>query len=121
MVDSLGLREMRNGWKAGHISNLDQAGYVTARHYEGLGGVYITNARTLAGATSDFKYVELRRVMDKACRLVRATGLRSEHNEATEEGLAGLKADCQHPLDLMRANREIRAGIVEIPQGPDKS
>ena len=57
--------------------------------------------------------------MDKACRLVRAAGLMSEHNEATDEGLAGLKADCQHPLDLMRANKEIKAGLVEIPEGQD--
>lgn len=88
----------------GHIVLLDATGkFITVRRYTGLSGVYITNGRMKVDDTSDFRWVEWRRVMDKACREVRLAALRSVHKEATPEGLKALQADCQQPLNIMKA------------------
>jgi hypothetical protein len=104
----------------GHIEQLDVTGrFVTVRRIEGLSGLYPTNGRMLVDETSDYRWVEWRRVMDKACREVRLAGLRSLHLEATEAGLKALTADLQAPLNRMAAAGEIVAGSVAIPPGQD--
>jgi len=92
---------------------------VTFRKFEGLAGVYVTNGRMKANATSDFRYVEWRRVMDKACREVRVAGLKSMHREATDTGVEALRSDLQQVLDVMRGNAEIVSGRIVIPEGQD--
>ena len=111
--------DLPEGWTSAHIQSLDMAHYVTVRRFEGKPGLYITNARMMTDDTSDYKYAELRRVMDKACRVVRSAGLDSEHDEASLEGIQGLKADCQYPLDLMKAAKEVLDAKVEIPPAQD--
>jgi hypothetical protein len=103
----------------GHALLLDAAHYTTFRKFESLSGVYVTNARMAVDDTSDFRWVEYRRVMDKACREVRLAGLKSEHREADQAGLEALKTDCEKPLRTMVAAGEISAGSVLIPDGQD--
>lgn len=50
---------------------LDGLGFSTTRTITGLLGFYFTAGRMLAGPTSDFRFVQHRRIMDEACRLVR--------------------------------------------------
>lgn len=54
---------------------LDAARFVTARTFPGVAGYFITNGNMMAGAGSDFSLVQRRRVMDVACRVVRAAEL----------------------------------------------
>jgi hypothetical protein len=103
----------------GHIFALDGAGYITARRYEGLNGFYATEFRLMAEDTSDYQFGEYRRVMDKACKLVRVAGLKFKNAEATEEGLAALTAYLQQPLNIMQGDREIEKGSIAIPPNQD--
>jgi hypothetical protein len=111
------------GINDGHILALDEAGFITFRQYIGLSGFYITNGRIAAPVTSDFRYVELRRPMDKACGLVRTAALRFEHAEIDptnmEKGLAALEAQLSAPLDIMVGAGEIARGRVVIPRDQD--
>ena len=107
------------GINDGHIKSLDDARFITFRQYVGQAGFYVTNGRMMAPATSDFRYVEARRVMDKACALVRTAALRFEHAEATNEGLNALQAQLSHPLEIMAGAGEIVQGQVVIPAGQD--
>ncbi|MFZ5591414.1 MAG: DUF2586 family protein, partial [Bacillota bacterium] len=102
-----------------HILALDQARYVTFRQYIGEAGFYVTNGRMMAPETSDFRYVELRRAMDKACSQVRTAALRHEHGEATEAGIEALEGDLTAPLDIMIGAGEIADGRVIIPKDQD--
>ena len=87
-----------------HLAALDEAGYITFRHYIGLNGIYITNGRIASAPDSDFRYVELRRVMDKACAEVRKAALtfmQAEIDPMQQETLAALEAQLANPLDEM--------------------
>lgn len=43
--------------------------YITLRTFPGKAGFYITDGRMLAGAGSDFLFMQFRRLMDRACAL----------------------------------------------------
>lgn len=51
---------------------LDAARFTTMRTFIGFAGYYITNGNMMAPAGSDFGLVQYRRVMDRACQVVRA-------------------------------------------------
>lgn len=51
---------------------LDEARFTTARTHIGRPGYYLTNGRMMAPGGSDYTYVQNRRVMDRACQVVRA-------------------------------------------------
>lgn len=55
---------------------LDAARFVTARTFPGAVGYFITRGMMMAPSGSDFSRVTRRRVMDIACRVVRAAELR---------------------------------------------
>lgn len=108
------------GINEGHIGLLDTVGkFITFRAFEGMPGLYITNARMMVADTSDFRWVVWRRVMDKACREVRLAGLRSLFGDADEAGLAALKDALEQPLARMKSAREINAFTVTIPGNQD--
>lgn len=113
------VKLLPEGLNDAHILALDEARYVTFRQFIGLEGFYVTNGRMMAPETSDFRYVELRRVMDKACALVRTAALRHVHGEATPAGIDALEADLTAPLDIMVGAGEIQAGRVVIPRDQD--
>lgn len=48
---------------------LSDARFTTLRTYAGVPGYYITDGRLLCGPTSDFRFWQLGRVMDTACRV----------------------------------------------------
>lgn len=103
----------------GFIAQLDTAGFITLRKWEGLSGAYITNGRMLVDETSDFRWLEYRRVMDRACRLARLAGLRSAHDEGDVSGLKALESDMQGPLDGMVGARLCAAAKVTVPVNQD--
>lgn len=101
---------------------LDAFGFVTFRSYIGLKGAYVTNGRTFAGVTSDYQYVEQRRVMDKACRLVRIAGLRFEQENLRitpdgtidERDVQAVELYLANPLEQMVNEGELSLGAVTI-------
>jgi hypothetical protein len=117
------LKLAPDGINEGHILALDQAGFITFRQYVGLSGFYITNGRIAAESISDFRYVELRRPMDKACTLVRNAALRFEHAEIDPANMSvsvrALEAALSEPLDIMVGDGEIAQGRVVIPLDQD--
>ena len=54
---------------------LDAARFCTLRTHLGLQGFYVTSGRMMAAAGSDYDLVPNRRVIDKACRIARASAL----------------------------------------------
>lgn len=116
-----------DGWMAVQ-SALEEAGYLTAKKYAGLDGVYWGDSRTLADATSDYRYEEVLRTVFKAVRKGRIAGLKSMYDEAGDPllvngaaGLAYLKANIENALDGMvgALPPELAAYVVTIPSGQD--
>ena len=112
-----------DGINDGHIEALKNAGYVTARKIIGLTGIYVTSGQMMSEAGSDFNLVERRRVMDKACRQVRAAQLFYVNDvvkvgaDGSPEGLEMLIAQSENPLKIMVTDEEISDGYVIIPEG----
>ena len=111
------------GINDGHIEALKNAGYVTARQIIGVSGIYITSGQMMSAAGSDYDIVERRRVMDKACRQVRAAQLFWTNDavkigkDGSPEGIEMLLAQSKSPLDNMVTAGEISSGSVEMPSG----
>ncbi len=116
-----------DGW-ATVQSTIEDAGYVTAKKYAGLDGVYWGDSRTLADSSSDFQYEEVLRTVFKAVRKGRIAGLKSMYDEAGDPqlgnnaaGLAYLKANIENALDAMVAANppELASYVVNVPSGQD--
>jgi hypothetical protein len=112
-----------DGINDGHIETLKNAGYVTARTFPGLNGIYITSGQMMSEAGSDFDLVERRRVMDKACRQVYTAQLPSVNDaikigkDGSPEGIKMIIAKSEAPLNIMVSDGEISAGSVIVPEG----
>lgn len=114
-----------DGWSAIQTA-LEDAGYLTAKKYAGVAGAYWGDSRTLADATSDYRYEEVLRTVFKAIRLTRVAALKSMYDEAgdplrpeSDNGLAYLKANLENALDVMVKAKELAAYVVNIPAGQD--
>ena len=119
--------KLPDGWMAAQ-SVMEDAGYLTAKKYAGLDGVYWGDSRTLADATSDFQYEEVVRTVFKAVRKCRVAALKSMYDEAGDpllgrdaSGLAYLRANIENALDTMvgAIPQELAAYVVNIPSGQD--
>jgi hypothetical protein len=112
-----------DGLNDGHIEALKNAGYVTVRKITGLAGIYVTSGQMMSEAGSDYNLVERRRVMDKACRQIRAAQLFYLNDtvgvgaDGSPEGLEMFIAQSEGPLRIMKTDREISDGYVVIPPG----
>lgn len=109
-------------------STLEEDGYLTAKKYAGLEGVYWGDSRTMADDTSDYRYEEVLRTVFKAVRLLRTAAFKSMYDEAGDplkpnstNGLAYLKANLENALDTMvKANpQELASYVVDIASGQD--
>lgn len=112
----------------GHQATLETAGYLTARRYAGLSGVYWGDERTMADVTSDYQYLTVLRVVFKAIRKARIAALKSIYDEAGDPilgdnaaGLAYLKGNIQNALNTMvrAVPTELAGHDVQIPDGQD--
>lgn len=65
------------------LDTLHDKGYIFFRVIEGLGGFYISNDNTATGATDDYKFLSLGRVIDKA-RVLAYTAMVQELNDDVE-------------------------------------
>ncbi len=113
-------------WSDAVQQMLEGAGFITAKTYAGLDGVYWGEDRTLADATSDYQYLTVTRTVYKAVRIARLRALASLYDEGGElretanaAGIAFLKANIEAGLNEMEARGEISGAIVTIPAGQD--
>lgn len=106
-----------------HALALDTAGFTTVYRLIGRDGWFLVDGRMAAPATSDYKIVQNRRVMDKATTQVRQALLDfvQWHVDPTDlkASLASLLARANTPLRLMQAAGEIARGRVVAPPGQD--
>jgi hypothetical protein len=112
-----------DGLNDGHIEILKNAGYVTARQIIGLNGIYITSGQMMSEQGSDYDVVEMRRVMDKACRQIRAAQLVFVNDtvrvgaDGSPEGVEMIVMQSSAPLNTMKTNGEISEGVITVPPG----
>jgi len=115
-------------WNEAVQQALQKAGYLTAKRYAGLSGVYWGDARTLADATSDYQYIEVLRTVFKAIRKLRIQALKSMYDEVGDPlangGAAGieyLRTNLGLALDTMvlAQPQELAGYVIEIPDGQD--
>ncbi|MDR1397169.1 MAG: DUF2586 domain-containing protein [Desulfarculales bacterium] len=111
-----------------HQKTLEDAGYITAKRYAGLTGVYWGDARTLAEPTSDYRYLEVLRVVFKGLRLARIAALKSLYDEAGDPlatsgalGINWLIANLHEAMSVMikAVPQELAACEIEVPSGQD--
>lgn len=107
----------------GHALTLDTAGFTAIHQIPSRDGYFFVDGRMASEATSDYRTVPYRRVMDKAVALVHSA-LVDHVQEGVDPvdldvSLAALIADAESPLRLMAGNGEIRGGRVTIPPGQD--
>ena len=109
----------------GQIAAINARDYVVARHYAGLRGTYIARSNMLSEPGSDYGVEERRRVMDRACTVVRAAQLQYLNSsvqlapDGTLAGIALFRAISQQPLDEMVSSGAISAGAVTIDPTQD--
>jgi hypothetical protein len=112
-----------DGINDGHIEALKNAGYITARQIIGLTGIYITSGQIMSEQGSDYDVVEMRRVMDKACRQIRAAQLLFVNDtvrvgaDGSPEGIEMIVMQSSAPLNIMKTNGEISEGLITVPPG----
>jgi hypothetical protein len=112
-----------DGINDGHIETLKNSGYVTARTFPGLNGIYITSGQMMSESGSDYDLVERRRVMDKACRQIYAAQLPFVNDsikvgkDGSPEGIKMIIAQSEAPLNIMVSDGEISSGSVVVPEG----
>lgn len=125
---SISQAALPEGWDETIQGLLEDAGYITAKKYAGLHGVFWGDSKTMAEITSDFQYEEVLRVTFKALRKTRIAALKSLYDEAgdplTPEAAVGLKfleANLSAALDTMvkAVPQEMIDYVVEIPLGQD--
>ncbi|MEA4892646.1 MAG: DUF2586 family protein [Peptococcaceae bacterium] len=106
-----------------YLEDLDSARLAAVRQYAGLEGYYVTSARVLAPANSDYQYAEDVRVSNKIRREVRKKALLQLQADVDMSDLQGdldTKAKfCGEPLDQMVADKEISAYAITAPEGQD--
>ena len=115
-----------DGWETVQPT-LEDAGYLTAKKYAGLSGAYWGDSRTMADATSDFRYEEVLRIVFKAIRKMRIAALKSMYDDLdpvlpdSATGLGYLKANIAGALDTMVAAmpKELAGYKITIPSGQD--
>ena len=127
-LGSISQASLPDDFSSAHQEQLEAGGFVTAKRYAGMNGVYWGDARTLADDTSDYRYIEVLRTVFKAIRIARVAALKSSYNEAGDpaaeggaSGINALKADIEVALEQMTKAipSELAAVVVTIPDGQD--
>lgn len=102
-------------------NTLDDFGFCTARTHIGLGGFYLTNGNLLTDPSSDYQYVQHRRVMDIACKLTRMGMLKFLNDSVrvkTSDGTI-LEADARRIENYVEGI--VRAGTTQLGYASDVS
>lgn len=107
-----------------HIEELDLAGYLTFRQYDGLAGYYVTNARMMCPEDSDYRYAEDVRVRNKVMRLTRKSALMRLQEDVDLKDVDGdLAAKAEFIIadveSQMVDKGEVSSVRITVPAGQD--
>jgi hypothetical protein len=91
---------------------LDDAGFITLRTFPDLRGYYISNGRVMSAGGSDFQYVQHRRVMDRACSVVRQAMLNFLNSSVRVDRTTGFIDERDASRFEMTVNAQLAAAIV---------
>jgi len=115
-----------DSFSIGHLTVLDEAGYVTTRTYNEETGIYFTSGRMLNSNTSDFSEVMYVDVMNRACFIVAKAlfvYLNQEHDidrDGSISGIEYIKKVGQNAIDdMQKIEKEISWGNFIVPEGQD--
>ena len=102
-----------------HISDLDDAKYLTFRKYYGLTGCYVNNAKVLCRDGSDYRYAEHVRVLNKMIREIykkSVTMLQMDisASDDMETDINNILEALNTPIEDMADANEISSGSVTI-------
>ncbi len=100
---------------------LDAGRLSTLRTHIGLPGFYITNARMASAPTSDFRYAQHRRVMDLACKTVRAAQLPYLSQSVRVDKVTGLIDERDALAIEARIEGQLRAAVTQPGYASDVS
>lgn len=104
-----------------YLEELDTAGYLTYRQYDGLAGWYVTNANMLAPEGSNYRYTEDVRLKNKLVRVLRKEALLQLQTDVDPGDLQAeldKKAQfIQAPADDMVRAGQIGSVQVTVPEG----
>lgn len=106
-----------------YIEELDTAGYLTFRTYDGLDNYYVSNARVMSADQSDYRYAEDVRVLNKIIHEVKkaALPLLQEDIDSSDipKEIERMAKFMEVPLDKMIEKQEISAAEITIPEDQD--
>jgi hypothetical protein len=91
---------------------LDAQRFTTLRTHPGISGYFITNGRTMAAAGSDYTYIQHRRVMDAACRIVRQAELPYLNGSMRVDPKTGYVLEKDAQAFEAKVNAKLKTGIV---------
>lgn len=90
---------------------LDQHGFLTMRTIIGRKGYYFTRGRIKAPQNSDFQNIEIRRVMDRACRIARNATLRYLNESVQVDGSGNIYEPTVRAIEAF-VEGQLIAGLV---------
>lgn len=101
-----------------YLEELDKAGYLTLRQYEGKEHYYVTSANMLAPKSSNYQYAEDVRVLIRLIKEVRNAAIeqlqRELDPEDLEADLAAIEEEINIPLEDAQRDKIISSGRVTI-------
>jgi hypothetical protein len=98
---------------------LDDLRFATLRGIDGYNGVYNTNPRVIAPTGSDFIYAQFRRVMNVACRVVRAELMRRLSKQILVNKKTGFILEAEARDIEAGVNAVLRTAILSRPDASD--
>jgi hypothetical protein len=100
---------------------LDAQRFTTMRTHIGKQGYFITNGRMMAAAGSDFTYVQFRRVMDRACQVVRAAELPYLNSDVRIDPATGYIDERDAQTFEGNVNAQLRTAVVSTGDASSSS
>ncbi len=110
-----------DGWTNVNSRALDESRFITLRTYAGLNNIFWSNGRTMAGDTSDYRFIEVVRTVFKAIKLARLSTLPYIQADGDDIGLQNLLAEVRNAIECMVTTnpKELDSYEVELPSGQD--
>jgi hypothetical protein len=106
-------RDENIGFISDWLAPLDGLGFSTLRTITGLSGFFITAGRMLVPPTSDFRFVQHRRVMDEACRIARILLLQRLNDDVSVNPQTGYITETEASGIETLVNSALRTQLLE--------
>jgi hypothetical protein len=100
---------------------LDAARFITLRTYAGKSGFFVTNGRMMASTTSDYQFIQFRRLMDRACTLNYSNLFEYLNDDAVRVDAAGLIVEADARAIETKINGILSADLTSKNRVSDTS